>query len=604
MSLSFVLSISYPVCTQMVEFTPGFVPCVAVCKTGLCRHENYVANIRHLNSARGSLFCVRPWFGLKAPRTVVHVDKNAITAEMDKNAARTTIQPDCEAGIPIADHVRLGKDVLVLGKGRRGRVDAALTGARARRAQAVLVIVHSLRAVYEVAEEAEEAYPEARVVISSLSDEGLLRNPARSASNHKGPVVVVGMCMGVGDAFLQNAMGRDWLQSVELLVLFDVRFLSEHYWRNMLRALTRLATYNGCQVVSVADSLENFPDNSPVNGILREGHETVIWNDHKYVIQDADTAVQRFASVSPTKLLAALAEVLENQYCLPVCKLSSHDKPYKVAVFFQNARLAQIYATLCRQVGLEMCEIHSGKTRSHNFQEMRRFQAWKHSLLFTCGEVTEGAELANISLIVQLGLPQDAKQYKSRIREMVPQGSCLTILLGYEVNLFLQSGCMPSPNVATCRLRGLGDGIDKSKLQTALELAQKSLSERIVQNAYASWLAQHVPIMSGLGWTQQDLIRRGWQWAFLVAGLDRPPALPERIVRRLGLMGADGVDVITGPDPEAVRRQGINREPDMHGKIKKRKPRGRFYYGMQRFFEGDYEYAQRVLYLQHAAKFR
>jgi hypothetical protein len=92
--------------------------------------------------------------------------------------------------------------------------------------------------------------------------------------------------------------------------------------------------------------------------------------------------------------------------------------------------------------------------------------------------------------------------------------------------------------------------------------------------------------MIRLGWTERMLVRRAWQWARAVAGLERPPVLPLRMAEKLQLVGVPGIEVDTGPDQEELRKTDL-RQPDIHGKFKKRKPMGRLYYSSRYLVNGE-----------------
>jgi Helicase conserved C-terminal domain len=493
--------------------------------------------------------------------------------------------PPISAAAEIAAAVAAGRDVLVLGRGRQGRIAGALAGARARHARAVLILVPRFAAIEPAARDARQAYPEARVVSvlnAALRDDVVpAGNPGRVASK-SGVCVVVGTMIPVGDAFLRDQQGKNWLHTVELIVLYDVRALSDPEYVRMMHKLVRMVTVNTALVVAIADSIELLPPKCIVPSVLRSGYQSIDWFDNVNVVSDAKSVQQRYAVVHPRRLIPALTEIMNDSF-------ANTSEQCKVIVFFPTARLTQFFAEVMSLLGLNLCEVHSAKTEAHRISALEDFHAHSRTCLFTSDAVWRGADLENVTRVIQVGLARNAVQYSKRVCQVSPGGSSLTILCDYEVDAFLASDCMTvqSPAVAaSLQVQGLGGDRILKTLGESIDEARRSLEDRIVLNAYASWLACHKSNMIRLGWTERMLVRRAWQWARAVAGLERPPVLPLRMAEKLQLVGVPGIEVDTGPDQEELRKTDL-RQPDIHGKFKKRKPMGRWYYSSRYLVNGE-----------------
>jgi ATP-dependent RNA helicase MSS116 len=259
---------------------------------------------------------------------------------------------------------------------------------------------------------------------------------------------------------------------------------------------------------------------------------------------------------------------------------SRSDRSEKVIVFFPTARLTQFYAELFENIGLELCEVHSGKTSRHCEDALEQFHAQGRAVLFTTDTTHCGADFPEVKLVIQVGLTAGPSQYRRRVCHASVGGSCVTLLCDYEVQSFLERDFMmlSSGSISSSmQVRDLAGESAVERARAPLSRALKHMDARIKEAAYASWLACHKNSMLRLGWDEKVLVRRAWQWCRAVAGMDRPPILPLRVVEDIGLVGVPGVEINYGPDPEEVRKNP-ERIPDMHGKFKKRKPMPRFYY--------------------------
>lgn len=461
--------------------------------------------------------------------------------------------------------------MLVVGRGRGGRVGAVVGGARARQARKTLVLAAGRRAAEAAAEEARLAWPAADVFEVTAGAVGGRLRRARFA-------VVVGTCSGVGDTFLGPGSSAEWLGGVDVLVLHDARLLAERAPWKAMRKVVRMATEGGgTQVAAVVDALERLPPRSVVPGVLRvDNCETVEWEDARPGrALDVAQVPQRYASVAPRRLVPALMELVSG------CGQG------RTVFFFQTARLAQWFAELFGRLGVDVYEVHSGKTAQHRRRAMRMFEALDSAVMFASHQVSRGADITDVARIIQVGLPRGPEQYEQRLREVGPGGTCLTVLLGYEVEPFFARGCMAAsvsePQARVFRLRELGAAELSAPQQGALARARAGVDAAVCQAAYASWLSCHLSYAGELAWSHEYLLQRGWQWARDVAGMVTPPALPARVVDKLGLRGVRGMIVDDGPDGETLRRAGTVREPDAAGKFKKRRPRGRYFYSPGRY---------------------
>jgi hypothetical protein len=201
-----------------------------------------------------------------------------------------------------------------------------------------------------------------------------------------------------------------------------------------------------------------------------------------------------------------------------------------------------------------------------------------------------GAELISRTFRASYRLDSlHAGAYNDRICELSPGGSCLTILCDFEEEAFLASGCLSTSSRAVAsrmQVHGLGDDAIVTRVSRQLDKVRNAVEDRIKLGAYASWLACYKSNMTRLGWDQRMLVKRAWQWSRAVAGLERPPALPLRIAEKLGLCGVPGIEVDFGPDAEKLRKTD-QRQADIHGKFKKRKPMPRLYYASRYLVDGE-----------------
>lgn len=482
-----------------------------------------------------------------------------------------SLPPPSSSATSISTAIANGNDVLILGRGSSGRVSAILSGAQARDARAVLIIAPAADIVSTLSSEARHSAWTERVVsaakfraIDGWRDPGGAVKRAGSK-----PVVVIGTETGVGDAFFADGKSARWVSRVEVLVLYDVRAIIEQAAWKTVRKIVRAATMGGAQVVAVVSSVDEKGVEEYIGLMRPEFTERIDWGDEGMEGLGRDVP-QRVATVAPRMLVLALREVVVG-------------RKGRVVVFFQTARMAQWFAALFREMGLEINEAHSALTEAGNARNLDDFRiTTEDSVLFSSDALSRGVDFAHcVEHVVQVGLPRNEKQYLERLREIASSGTCLTLLLGYELDAFFLRNCtggtVSEKHMRAFAIKGLGEREMDAEDERVFSSAFRRVGERLDANAYAAWLKAHQASVRDLGWSQEYLVKRGWQWATDVARLKRPPVLPVRIVDKMGLNGVPGMLVDEGPDAEEMRRNPV-RVPDHLGKLKKRKPMGRWSY--------------------------
>lgn len=91
------------------------------------------------------------------------------------------------------------------------------------------------------------------------------------------------------------------------------------------------------------------------------------------------------------------------------------DPDYKIMVFFTTARLTQLHAELFNKMNFNVLEIHSRKSQSHRDKISTVFRENERQIMFTSDVSARGMDYPDISMVIQVGLPESKAQYIHRL---------------------------------------------------------------------------------------------------------------------------------------------------------------------------------------------
>jgi ATP-dependent RNA helicase MSS116 len=215
--------------------------------------------------------------------------------------------------------------------------------------------------------------------------------------------------------------------------------------------------------------------------------------------KDTDTnyqVVQEYAIVPGEKQFSTLFNLIKEE---------QKKKGFKILVFFPTVRQTELFAKLFNQMGVQVREIHSGKTQPARTQVAQWFRNTPQGILFSSDVSGRGVDYPDISLVIQVGAV-DRKKYIHRVGRTAragKEGRGILLLNEYEKANLTELRDIP---------------INKSKITVPTEDAPevRQLLERVqkdfdlksdIEGAFGSYLGHYKGQMGMLGWSNRDLLR-------------------------------------------------------------------------------------------------
>lgn len=223
----------------------------------------------------------------------------------------------------------------------------------------------------------------------------------------------------------------------------------------------------------------------------------------------------------------------------------------KIIAFFPTARTTQLaYEVMSKIPGLgPMWEFHSRSSQPQRDRANDEFRQSFEGVLFSSDVGARGIDFPNVSLVIQAGVPSSSDQYIHRLGRTARAGAAgrgVLILADFE-DFFLSEYAitkLPLQPLDVSQAAIIGAVLTQSRQSVASALT--SLSDESKVQAYQASLGYYRARLKHLRWSQTDLVAKMNEFArqsLLYRGAAAPPLL-ERTVRKMGLWGTPGLNVV------------------------------------------------------------
>eukprot|EP00727_Mastigamoeba_balamuthi_P001520 m51a1_g11365 putative protein (776) ;mRNA; r:9353-11680 len=212
----------------------------------------------------------------------------------------------------------------------------------------------------------------------------------------------------------------------------------------------------------------------------------------------------------------------------------------KTLAFFSTARIAALYAGLWRALGREAAfEIHSRMSQAKRNEAFMAFRAaGPGAVMFSSDVSARGVDYPDVTLVLQVGMPPDRRQYVHRVGRTArawKSGRALMLLADYE-----REACLAL--LTELPLEEAGAPESAHAVAEEVAAAMQRVGEEDKAMAYLSWLGVMQSLKEKLHWSRDEIVRRGLEYARVI-GLREVPKLGHNAARAMGLLGAKGLPV-------------------------------------------------------------
>eukprot|EP00252_Welwitschia_mirabilis_P017941 TRINITY_DN40064_c0_g1_i1.p1 TRINITY_DN40064_c0_g1~~TRINITY_DN40064_c0_g1_i1.p1 ORF type:complete len:650 (+),score=117.42 TRINITY_DN40064_c0_g1_i1:134-2083(+) len=323
---------------------------------------------------------------------------------------------------------------------------------------------------------------------------------------------------------VQNTPGfSDRLKSVKILVLDEADRLLDMGFRRDIERIIR----------SVPKERQTLLFSATVPNEIQEVCQIALRRDHKFINTVTEGTEETHAKVSQSSIIAPLEEQFQILYLV----LQDHiqnDPNYKVLVFCTTAMVTALVHQLLAELKLNVRVIHSRKSQSYRTKVSDEFRKSKGLILVSSDVSARGVDYPDVTLVIQLGLPSEREQYIHRLGRTGrkgKEGEGILLLAPWEEFFLHTLKDLPIKKIAA---PSIDDGL-KRKVQRAL--FQVGMKEK--ESAYQSWLGYYNSVKM-IGGNKSRLVELANDFSYSM-GLDRPPAIPKKVLSKMGLANVPGL---------------------------------------------------------------
>lgn len=323
---------------------------------------------------------------------------------------------------------------------------------------------------------------------------------------------------------LENTSGfATRLKGVKVLVLDEADHLLDMGFRKDIERI----------IAAVPKQRQTLLFSATIPDGVRQICHIALKRDHEFINTVQEGSGETHAQVRQTHLVAPL----ENHFSLVYAILKEHiadDVNYKVLVFCTTAMITRLVADLLGELNLNVREIHSRKPQSYRTRVSDEFRKSKGLILVTSDVSARGVDYPDVTLVIQMGLPSDREQYIHRLGRTGrkgKEGQGVLLLAPWEE--FFLSSIKDLP--ITKATMPMVDPETRKKVERALSHVEMKNKEA----AYQAWLGYYNSNKI-VGRDKFRLVELAKEFSQSM-GLDNPPAIPKRVLGKMGLSNIPGL---------------------------------------------------------------
>ncbi|MCO5611868.1 hypothetical protein L7F22_066127 [Adiantum nelumboides] len=259
---------------------------------------------------------------------------------------------------------------------------------------------------------------------------------------------------------------------------------------------------------------------------LKEGHKFIDTFD---LSSDAvHVQVKQKCIVAPVEEhLPVLYEVFKEHISI--------ESNYKVLVFCVTARITAFMHQLFKDLGFNCSEIHSKKSQTSRFHTSKDFRDSEGAtIMFTSDVSSRGLDYPNVTLVVQVGLPERGATYINRIGRTGrsgKDGESLLLLTAWE-DFFLEK-------VQNQSIKLVSPPEIDSLTVTKISQTLLNMDSLIRWHAYRTWLGYYASL-TNLPLSKETIVSHANEFSSAI-GFDKPPVLSRNLISKMSLRGIRGL---------------------------------------------------------------
>ncbi|GJM93894.1 hypothetical protein PR202_ga10487 [Eleusine coracana subsp. coracana] len=278
---------------------------------------------------------------------------------------------------------------------------------------------------------------------------------------------------------------------------------------------------NPCQIlVATPGRLKDHLENTP-------GFSTRLKGVKVLVLDEADRLLDMGFRRDIEKIIASIPR--ERQTLL-----FSATVPEEVIIFCTTAMVTKLVAEVLSELKLNIREIHSRKSQSARTKVSDEFRKSKGLILVSSDVSARGVDYPDVTLVIQVGIPADREQYIHRLGRTGrkgKEGQGLLLLAPWE-KYFI--GTVKDLTISEAGI----PSVDTS-VETEVKNAIRKVEMKSKECAYQAWLGYYNSNKT-IGRDKSRLVRLAEEFSQSM-GLTVPPAIPMKILRKMGLNNVPGL---------------------------------------------------------------
>nr|KYP65600.1 putative DEAD-box ATP-dependent RNA helicase 48 [Cajanus cajan] len=266
---------------------------------------------------------------------------------------------------------------------------------------------------------------------------------------------------------------------------------------------------------------------------VRRVSQLVLKREHKYVdtvgMGCVETPVKQSYLIAPHESHLQLVHHILKEHIMQT-------PDYKVIVFCITGMVTSLVYNLLREMKMNVREIHSRKPQLYRTRISDEFRESKQLILVSSDVSSRGMNYPDVTLVLQVGIPDDREQYIHRLgrtgREG-KEGDGILLIAPWEEYFLNEIKNLPLQKFP------LPDVDPQAKLK--IENSMAKIDNDIKEAAYHAWLGYYNSIRE-IGREKTTIAELANRFSESI-GLQRPPALFRKTALKMGLKDIPGIRI-------------------------------------------------------------